>query len=184
MILEQDFQNRPVQSLQTMLQTLSRVFPDIPEVLPDGVYGRSTQAAVSAFQARAALPVTGFADGETWNQLVSAFLRHAPRVLPPEPLQPIWQPMQTIAPGEKNLHLYLIQAMMLALAEVYENLPRPRVTGLYDEETRLAVASHQALFGLPQESAIDQSFWAALAKLYTLSAGDGRRSPAPARPLL
>lgn len=177
MMQAQELQNRPVRSLQTMLQTLSRVFPDIPEVLPDGVYGCSTQDAVSAFQSRAALPVTGVADHDTWNQLVSAYLRHAPRVLPPEPLQLVWQPMQTISPGEENLHLYLIQAMLAALHRQYPALPLPGVSGFYDETTKAAVLQLQALFGFAPSAVIDQSFWSCLAKLYALQAGDGTIFP-------
>lgn len=169
-----DFLNRPVRSLQTMLQTLSRIFPDIPEVLPDGIYGASTEAAVLALQKSLDLPQTGLADRKTWNLLVSLYLRHAPRVLPPEPLSIIFEPMQTILPGEENLHLYLMQAMMQALAKVYENLPSPAVTGVYDAQTQRAVWAHQAVFGLAQNDAIDQIFWAHLAGLYTLAAGNGK----------
>ena len=177
MILPEDYLKRPVRSLQTMLQVLSAVFPDIPNVNPDGIYGESTTRAVSAYQRRARLPVTGIADNDTWNQLAESYLFHGPRVLPPEPLRIVMQPMQTIAPGEKNLHLYLVQAMMAALAEVYASADPPAVTGVYDAATEKAVLELQALFGLTQDGRIDQRFWAYLTKLYTLSAGDGTKAP-------
>ena len=112
MITPEDYLSRPVRSLQTMLQVLSAVFPSLPNVNPDGVYGPSTAEAVSAFQKSAGLPTTGLADNETWNHLAASFIRHSPKTAPPRPLRIIWQPTQTISPGEENLHLFLIQAMI------------------------------------------------------------------------
>lgn len=180
MIYPEDYINRPVRSLQTMLQVLSAVFPELPSVNPDGIYGAHTKSAVSAFQRFARLPATGIADNDTWNQLAGCYLRHAPRVLPPEPLRIIWQPMQTISPGEENLHLYLIQAMMAALGTRYAGANPPDVTGVYDEKTKQAVLQLQALFGLEQNAVIDQRFWAYLTRLYCLSAGDGTKTASPA----
>lgn len=173
MILPEDYINRPVRSLQTMLQVLSSVFSDLPNVNPDGVYGASTQAAVSAFQKKYNLPVTGVACNRTWNRLAAEYLRHAPGVLPPEPLRIVLQPGQTISPGEENLHLYLIQAMMAALAKLYAGAKPLAITGVYDAATEQAVLRLQALFGHAQTGVIDHRFWAYLTRLYTLSSGDG-----------
>ena len=173
MIFPEDYINHPVRSLQTMLQVLSTIFSDLPNVNPDGIYGQSTKNAVSAFQRRVGLPATGLADNTTWNHLADNYLRHAPKVLPPEPLRIVWQPMQTIAPGEKNLHLYLIQAMMAALGTLYAGANPPAVTGVYDAATERAVLRLQARFGLPQTGIIDQRFWGYLTRLYTISAGNG-----------
>ena len=100
MISPEDYVKKPVRSLQTMLQTLCAVFPPLPNVIPDGIYGDATCAAVAAFQTFSGLTATGSADHETWNALVACYLHHAPRVLPPEPLRIVLQPGQTIAPGE------------------------------------------------------------------------------------
>ncbi len=78
MILPEDYINRPVRSLQTMLRVLSTIFPALLNVNPDGIYGESTKNAVSAFQRFAHLPATGIAETETWNALAGCYLRHAP----------------------------------------------------------------------------------------------------------
>ena len=173
MISPEDYVKKPVRSLQTMLQTLCAVFPPLPSVNPDGIYGDATCAAVAAFQTFSGLAATGIADHETWNTLVACYLRHAPRVLPPEPLRIVLQPGQTIAPGERNLHVYLVQAMLQALGQCYANASPPAVTGVLDASTQRAVRSLQALFGHEQTGVIDHRFWAYLTRLYTLSAGDG-----------
>lgn len=109
MTLPEDYINRPVRSLQTMLQVLSNVFPALLTVNPDGIYGETTQKAVRAFQRFSGLPETGIAEQETWNSLASCYLRHAPSVLPPEPLRIVLQPGRKLAPGEQNLHLFLMR---------------------------------------------------------------------------
>ena len=176
MTLPEDYINRPVRSLQTMLQVLSNVCPALLTVNPDGIYGETTQKAVRAFQRFSGLPETGIAEQETWNSLASCYLCHAPSVLPPEPLRIVLQPGQEIAPGEQNLHLYLIQAMMAALAGRFSNANPPEVTGVFDAATKKAVLELQALFGHAQTGVIDRRFWAYLARLYTLSIGDGTTS--------
>ena len=176
MISPEDYVKKPVRSLQTMLQTLCAVFPPLPNVIPDGIYGDATCAAVAAFQTFSGLTATGIADHETWNALVACYLHHAPRVLPPEPLRIVLQPGQTIAPGERNLHVYLVQAMLQALGQCYANSDPPAVTGILDASTQRAVRSLQALFGHEQTGVIDHRFWAYLTRLYTLSAGDGTQS--------
>ena len=185
MITPEDYLSRPVRSLQTMLQVLSAVFPSLPNVNPDGVYGPSTAEAVSAFQKSAGLPTTGLADNETWNHLAASFIRHSPKTAPPRPLRIIWQPMQTISPGEENLHLFLIQAMIAALCKTYAGLCAPDVNGVYDGATQKAALQLQALFGLEADGVIDQTFWSYLTRLYCLTAGDGTcaqmPSAAPAR---
>ena len=150
MMLPEDYINRPVRSLQTMLQVLSNVFPALLTVNPDGIYGETTQKAVRAFQRFSGLPETGIAEQETWNSLASCYLRHAPSVLPPEPLRIVLQPGQEIAPGEQNLHLFLMQAMMAALAGRFSNANPPEVTGVFDAATKKAVLELQALFGHAQ----------------------------------
>ena len=176
MTLPEDYINRPVRSLQTMLQVLSNVFPALLTVNPAGISGQTTQKAVRAFQRFSGLPETGIAEQETWNSLASCYLRHAPSVLPPEPLRIVLQPGQEISPGEQNLHLFIIQAMMAALAGRFSNANPPEVTGVFDAATKKAVLELQALFGHAQTGVIDRRFWAYLARLYTLSIGDGTTS--------
>ena len=173
MMTAEQYVGQPIRSLQTMLRVLSTIFPALLNVNPDGIYGESTKNAVSAFQRFAHLPATGIAETETWNALAGCYLRHAPSVLPPEPLRIVLQPGQTIAPGERNLHVYLVQAMLQALGQCYANSDPPAVTGILDASTQRAVRSLQALFGHEQTGVIDHRFCAYLTRLYTLSAGDG-----------
>ena len=119
----------PILSLQAMLAVLSKSGIGISTVIPDGLYGSETARAVTEFQRLHALPETGQTDHTTWNHIVDAFTRLSPLVLPAAPLEAVWQPMQTISVGEKNLQLHVIQGMLSALRRVFPQMPPLRVTG-------------------------------------------------------
>ena len=62
----ESFVGQPIRSLQTMLRVIAQHDPAHPDIIPDGIYGPETVAAVSAFQQLHALPVTGITDQNTW----------------------------------------------------------------------------------------------------------------------
>ena len=157
----------PVRSLQTMLRQISELDPAVPPVVPDGIYGRDTLAAVSAFQRTRGLPVTGVADLTTWEAIVEAYFSIQPEILPPEPLYLLLDREQVIGRNERNLHIWVVQGVLAALAEIFENIPAIVHTGINDTETQAAIAFVQAAAGLPVTGTIDRTTWKALARLYT-----------------
>ena len=164
---------KPIRSLQTMLRVIAAADPTLPSIVPDGIYGPDTEAAVRAFQRRYALPQTGAADPQTWNKVVDVFAATEALVLPLSPLHIRWQPHQSITPGQNNLHLFPIQAMFSALFHRFSNFLPISVTGIHDPPSVAAVQRFQQLCGLPQTGAIDQLTWRCLCGLYALASGDG-----------
>ena len=69
----ESFVEQPVRSLQAMLRVISEDDPRLPTIIPDGIYGPSTMIAVTAFQRREGIPVTGIADEYTWDQIAAAY---------------------------------------------------------------------------------------------------------------
>ena len=164
---------KPIRSLQTMLRVIAAADEAIPQVVPDGIYGPDTEAAVTAFQTRSGLPPTGEADQATWNRVVDAYLKLGSFVLPIEALRIRWQPQQSIDAGEENLHLFPIQAMLAALPTRYCNLSAPPIDGAHGAASVAAVRQLQTLCGLPANGSVDQTTWDHLCKLYALASGDG-----------
>ncbi len=64
---------KPIRTLQTMLRAIGRINPSITAVIPDGIYGRDTVAAVSSFQREFSLPVTGVVNLGTWERIVEIY---------------------------------------------------------------------------------------------------------------
>ena len=64
----------PVRELHKYLLELSYATHGYPHLAIDGVFGRETREALSLFQRRSRLPVTGVADRRTWEALYSAYL--------------------------------------------------------------------------------------------------------------
>ena len=166
----ESFIGQPIRSLQTMLRTIAEWDPNYITLIPDGIYGPETMKAVSHFQRKHGLPITGVTDQSTWEAIVAVF--EPARIQQEEayPLHIILNPGQVIRKGERNPHLYLVQAMLMYLSELYESIGQPGMTGLLDDATADALASFQALNGLPMSGNLDKRTWKHLAAQYPLAA--------------
>lgn len=166
----ESFVSQPVRSLQTMLRVLGEDDPGLKNLIPDGFYGDQTRNAVYHFQRSRGIPPTGVVDQNTWDRIVAEYDPALTRLAPAEPLQIILEPGQVIHKGEESTYLYVIQAVLLTLAENYESIQSPEVTGILDAPTSDAIAAFQYLSGLPQTGELDKVTWKHMARHYTLAA--------------
>lgn len=166
---EESFVSQPVRSLQTMLRVLAEDDPALAKVIPDGFYGRQTQHAVEVFQRSRGLPVTGVADLATWDQIRLAYAPARTRTDQAEPLQLILNPGQVISQGERHPYLYLVQAMLTTLAEIYGSITQVEMTGVLDFVTGQALSDFQYLNNLEQTGTLDKVTWKHLARHYPLA---------------
>ena len=67
-------QGEEVRLLQEYLSTLSEVYPEIPPVEVNGIFGSATRNAVRAFQSLFGLNVTGIVDALTWDAITDAYV--------------------------------------------------------------------------------------------------------------
>lgn len=63
-----------VYQMQRQLARISRSYPAIPMIVPDGTYGPKTQEAVEVFQSVFGLPVTGVVDYNTWYEISNIYV--------------------------------------------------------------------------------------------------------------
>ena len=63
-----------VRQMQEQLARISRSYPAIPTVTPDGIYGPATREAVETFQRIFGLPVTGTVDYRTWYRISEIYV--------------------------------------------------------------------------------------------------------------
>ena len=166
---EESFIGQPIRSLQTMLRVIAEQDPSYDTLVPDGIYGPETMAAVSKFQRRHGLPVTGVTDLPTWDAVHAAYEPALIYVTEAQPVEVILNPNQVIRKGERNPLLYLAQAILIVLSEIYDSVPRPSMTGLLDEPTADSIASFQNLSALPMTGNLDKRTWKHLALHYPLA---------------
>lgn len=165
----ESFIGQPIRSLQTMLRVIAQEDRRQPSLIPDGIYGNQTTAAVSAFQRNHGLPVTGVADQNTWEQIVLAYEPALIRVGEAEPLQIILQPGQVIRRGDQMPNIYIVQAVLIVLSQVYGSITPPGMSGIWDDATATSLEAFQLFAGLPQTGELDKVTWKHLALHYPLA---------------
>ena len=167
-----EFIGKPVRSLQTILRGISFLDDSVPHVVPDGIFGQNTEDSLKAFQRSNALPQTGKADLETWNALRSAYKDYLIR-RDAEALMPYFYFDQKIMPEEENDHMFLIRAMLIALSQIFDNVPFVEMNGIHGDDSVAAIKWFQNLNGITPSGIIDIPTWRLLAKTYRLALGNG-----------
>ena len=168
----ESFVGQPVRSLQTMLRVLAERDDRYTPIIPDGVYSPQTMAAVSNFQQNHGLPVTGITNQETWEAIVEEYEPALTHVDQAQVVEIILNPNEVIRRGQQSPYLYIAQAMLLVLSQVY-GTGTPSQSGVLDSATADALATFQALNGLPMTGELDKITWKHLALHFPLAANLG-----------
>ena len=166
----ESFVEQPVRSLQTMLRVIANDDPSLPTIVPDGLYGPSTMNAVSAFQRKYGLPITGITDQNTWDTIVSVYEPAVIRTTKAEPIEVLLDSGEVLRIGDSNPYIYLAQAMLLQLSENHPISPSRDVTGVLDLNTSEAIAQFQEIAALEKTGEIDRVTWKHLVLQFTLDA--------------
>lgn len=126
----ESFIGQPVRSLQTMLRVLAQGSKEELALIPDGIYGPQTQGAVSRFQRKSGLPVTGVTDLRTWETIVAAY--------------------DSVLLSREISQLQALQQQLNELyAALHIGITIPP-TGELDAATRDGIQHFQQLCGIPQ----------------------------------
>ena len=166
----ESFIEQPIRSLQTMLRVLSEDDNRLPTVIPDGIYGPATMNAVSAFQRQNGLPVTGIADQQTWERIVSAYEPALIQVDKATPIEIIMDAGQVFRPGDSSPYIYLLQSMLAQLAKDHPVINTPDHSGIMDESTVAALLAFQILADLDATGELDKITWKHVVNQFTLNA--------------
>ena len=161
---------QPVRSLQTMLRMISEDDPQYPTVIPDGIYGPDTMQAVSAFQRRNGLPVTGVTDQQTWERIVRAFDSAQIRIGKAESIEIIMDPGKEYRLGDSSPYIYLLQSMLTQLSKDHPAIIAPGHSGILDEDTAVSLSGFQELASLPVTGRLDKITWKYIVRHFTLNA--------------
>lgn len=166
----ESFIGQPIRSLQTMLRVIAQSDSNQPSLVPDGIYGVQTTAAVSAFQRNHGIPTTGVADQATWEAIVAEYEPALIIAGPAQPLEIILDPGEILVKGSKDPDIYVVQAVLTVLSKAYGSITPPSSSGTLDESTSASLISFQEMTGLPQSGELDKLTWRQLALHYPLAA--------------
>lgn len=166
----ESFLNQPIRSLQTMLRTIASIEPNQVNVMPDGIYGSQTAAAVSSFQRRMGLPITGVADQNTHEHIVREFEKANIEAQKAQPLQISLDAGQVLGRGQSHYLLFLVQSILTIIHLANPDIPAPPITGRLDRPTEEAIAAFQTYAELPPTGEVDKTTWKALAIHFALAA--------------
>ena len=167
---DETFVGQPVRSLQQMLRTIAEYDDSHLPLIPDGIYGRKTLAAVSHFQRLHGLAVTGVTDQDTWESIVREYERAIIDVDHAQPVEIVLNTNEVLVRGDRSPYLHIAQAMLLALSEEYASITPPGRTGILDDATAQSLAAFQELSDLPQTGNLDKQTWKHLALHFPLAA--------------
>ncbi|MCL2341542.1 MAG: peptidoglycan-binding protein [Firmicutes bacterium] len=155
-----------VTQLQFILNFLSQFFNDIPSVIQDSVFGRSTRDAVIAFQRKFGLPQDGIVGPATWKLLYQVYKNtenNIAPVLPPQP--PITPPTSPAYPGtplrvgSRGNNVAVMQSYLNRISSKYPSIPRLAEDGIFGAGTQSAVIAFQRIFGLTPDGVIGPITW-------------------------
>ncbi|MBO4938252.1 MAG: peptidoglycan-binding protein [Oscillospiraceae bacterium] len=170
----ESFVGQPIRSLQTMLRVLGENDGRYMRVIPDGIYGPQTMAAVTAFQRNHGLSVTGIVDQMTWEAITAAYEPAVIEQIEAQPVDVILNPGQVLRKGTSSPYLYVAQALLLVLSQRYSSVSAPSQSGILDAVTSDSIASFQALSALPMTGELDKITWKHLALHFPLAANLGQ----------
>lgn len=157
-----------VANLQYLLDYLSAFYDTIPSVNIDGIYGPSTEDAVSSAQRTFGLPVTGVLDLDTWETIYRTYLGFVSTI----PLKYIEgniipYPGIPLRLGSSSDAVTLLQEYLNYVATVFTEIPTIPVTGYFGTQTQDAVLTFQRIFGIEPTGTVAAATWLALTTTYS-----------------
>ncbi len=161
----------PVREMQQQLNRIAVNYPRIPLVAVDGVFGLSTQSAVSAFQEIFNLTPDGVVGKATWyaiSRIYVAVKRLAELSSEGERENYANQeyPGYVIRTGAQGSEVLEIQLYLSTIA-LYNNEVRDvEIDGVYGATTRDAVYSFQLAYGLSADGTVGPVTWYKLVDVY------------------
>lgn len=158
--------------VQDRLNRIAINYPSLPFVeFADGTYTPSTKRSVSEFQRIFGLPVTGTVDKKTWYRILyiyTAVKKLAELDSEGERIFNEGFPGIDLTIGTRDLGVIRMEFYLQRISEALGNdvIPRPRINGVYDVDTRDAVSAFQRYYGLSPTGVVNEATWNAIVRVY------------------
>ncbi len=156
-----------VSELQYLLAVVAEFNESVRPIQIDGVFGDQTRGAVEDFQYDSGLPVTGVVDAETWETLFNTY-RNLITSLPSDFFQSTTLPYPgtPLRIGSRGEDVSVLQNYLNRISDVYTDIPKLTVDGVYGQSTANAVSIFQEFIGLEPTGVTASYTWEAIADAY------------------
>lgn len=134
-------------------------------IIPDGIYGENTRNSVTEFQKNKGFEPTGIVDNETWDSIIEEYNLIIPFYETPSSIFPFRDNFSVIKKGDTGDVVYFIQIMLSVMKK--DDIPYPKIDGIYGDETEEAVKKYQSLSGLTPTGETDIFTWNNLSENYS-----------------
>lgn len=159
-------QTTPITDIQKNLRLASTVYPTVPQIVVDGVFGPQTALAVREFQRANGMEPTGRVDYETWELL--RLTGNIINELNSSPVNGVNFPADYTV-GSHNSdseYAYYIAVMLDRIGRMWGKSWRIDFSDPYGENTVSAVADFQHIAGLDPTGVTDKKTWIAISNIY------------------
>lgn len=150
--------------IQRSLVRIAQNYPSIPNINPiDGIFGESTERAVTVFQQIFNLTPDGIVGKSTWYKLVYLYVAvnklgelesQGQRLFGINLSYP-----DAISEGNRGEKVYVLQYFLSVLAQFYDFIPFIEITGTFGPQTTEAVIAFQKSEDLPQTGIVNDTTW-------------------------
>ena len=165
----QDFKvenGKPIYNLQQFLRIIAQANGRELPLIPDGIYGAQTQAAVIEFQRDNGLSPTGEVDNDTWDKIIEEYSRVVVYILPPPCTSLFPSGNHVIRIGDRATFHYPIQAIILAIAKKLDNIDEFEISDTHTGDVVETTRQLQRLLESDCDGEIDVNCWRELSRLY------------------
>ena len=141
--------NRYVYIAQVMLNLISTHYPIIPKINPLGyTYDEKTENAVRVFQETFNLTPDGITGRNTWYRMVYLYvgIRDLTELHSEGVTLNQTQATSVASINEHTKSVELMQFYLKVISKFYPTVPNVAITGVYDEQTKVAVLAFQREF--------------------------------------
>ena len=144
-------QGPDVALMQTQLNGLRTLYPDLALLTVDGKYGTKTRDNVGRYQLHKGLTADGVIGNTTWNSIVSTYNS----VYPGKNVYP----GITMSEGSSGSVIVDMETLLNRIAKVYTAINTETVDGKFGSNMYNAVVRFQRQFGLSSDGVIGPNTW-------------------------
>ncbi|MBW6410822.1 peptidoglycan-binding protein [Clostridium weizhouense] len=163
-VLKYGSRGEKVREMQTYILAISKVY-NIPNIKADGIFGEDTREVILSFQRLFGLSQNGIVDLNTWNKIFEIYTG-LEKFNQEEKIYSLDYPGYILKENLYGEDVKWLQTYLNAISEIYKEIPKIKVDGIFDKRTKNSVIAFEKIFGLSADGKIGVNDWDKLISVY------------------